>query len=99
MKCTKCGGEGYIHLYPEDVFACCCDNCVLGEEPAYRELWLCFVHSMDYAFLLRGKQDWYYYDAALGGWYVVDGEVEPMVRMVQHGKAKRVSKSRNHRKE
>jgi len=83
MKCKECGGVGYVHLYPENVFANYCRHCVMGEVPSYREFWLCRIHGEDFAILLHGKEHWYYYDASIGGWFIVDAEVDPKCRMVQ----------------
>jgi hypothetical protein len=83
MKCEKCDGKWRIHMYPEDIYSGCCEHCVMGEVPAYREFWLCRVRGEDFAILLRGKWHWYYYDARIGGWFIVEAEVDPKCRMVK----------------
>lgn len=83
MECKKCDGKGYFCLYPSDIPRNYCQYCYNGEVPAYREFWLCKVDRESYAVLLRGKKHWYYYDAKIGGWFIVEAEVEPKCRMVQ----------------
>lgn len=83
MRCKICEGKGCFCVYPAEVPRNHCSHCVNGEVPAYREFWLCMINGVDYAVLLRSKKHWYYYDAAIGGWFIVEAEVEPKCRMIQ----------------